>query len=119
MAAHRTTRGPPDPVVPEKPKGVEAKRNEPEALAKISKPETSKPETSKPETSKPDSSKPDTKQAAARPSLKPSVSDTAAASAPEPAAKDAVLAASAPVVQANRFERPFPAGDEDVPVCLS
>jgi murein L,D-transpeptidase YafK len=104
IAADTTASAPSGPVVPAKPKVVEAKRNEPAALAKASKPETSKPETSKPETSKPD-----TKQAAARPPLKPSVSDTAAASAPEPAAKDAVVAGSAPIVQANSFESRFSA----------
>jgi len=99
IAADTTASAPSGPAVPAKPKVVEAKRNEPAALAKASKPETSKPETSKP----------DTKQAAARPPLKPSVSDTAAASAPEPAAKDAVVAGSAPIVQANSFESRFSA----------
>jgi hypothetical protein len=99
VAADTTASAPPAPAVPAKPKVVEAKRNEPAALAKAAKPETSKPETLKPET----------KQAAARPPLKPNVSVTAAASAPEPAAKDAVVAGSAPIVQANSFESRFSA----------
>jgi hypothetical protein len=82
--------------VPAKPKVIEAK---PAALAKPSKPEASKPEPSKPET----------RQAAARPPLKPSLSDTETASAPAPAAKDSQVAGSAPIVQANSFESRFSA----------
>jgi hypothetical protein len=52
----------------------------------------------------------DTKQASARPPLKPSVSDTpAVASAPAPAAKDGLVAGSQPIVQANSFESRFSA----------
>src|SRR5260370_31943473 len=42
LAADTTASAPPAPAVPAKPKVVEAKRNEPAALAKISKPQTSK-----------------------------------------------------------------------------
>ena len=52
--------------------------------------------------------KADTKQAASRPPLKPSVSDTPAqAAAPAPAAKDALVAGSAPIVQSNSFDSRF------------
>jgi murein L,D-transpeptidase YafK len=84
--ADTTASAQPAPV-PAKPKIIEAK---PAAQAKASKPEPSKPET---------------KQASARPPLKPSVSDTETASAPAPAAKDG----SAPIVQANSFESRFSA----------
>jgi hypothetical protein len=90
IAADTTASAQPAPV-PAKPKIIEAK---PAAQAKVSKPEPSKPET---------------KQAAAHPPLKPSVSDTETASAPAPAAKDAVVAGSAPIVQANSFESRFSA----------
>jgi murein L,D-transpeptidase YafK len=102
------------PIVPAKPKVVEAKRNEPApraeaSAAKTSKPETSKSETSKSETAKPEASKPETKQASARPPLKPTVSE-ASASAPAPAANDGgLVAGSAPIVQANSFESRFSA----------
>lgn len=75
-----------------KPKVVEAKRNEAPP-----RPEASIPKTGKPET----------KQAAARPPLKPTVSDTPAAAAPP--AKDAAVAGSQPVMQANSFENRFSA----------
>jgi hypothetical protein len=74
-----------------KPKVIEAK--------KASKPETSKPETSKP----------DVRQAAARPPLKPSVADAPATAAAAPAAKDSVVAGSAPIVQTNSFDSRFQA----------
>jgi murein L,D-transpeptidase YafK len=95
VAADTTASAQPAPV-PAKPKIIEAK---PTAQAKASKPEPSKPEPSKPET----------KQASARPPLKPSVSDTETASAPAPAAKDSQVAGSAPIVQANSFESRFSA----------
>ena len=66
----------------------EAKRNEPP------RPEASAPKTTAP--------KPDTKQAASRPPLKPSVSDT-----PAPAAKDNQVAGSAPIVPPNSFDSRF------------
>jgi murein L,D-transpeptidase YafK len=91
IAADTTASAQPAPV-PAKPKIIEAK---PAAQqAKASKPEPSKPET---------------KQASARPPLKPSVSDAETASAPAPAAKDSQVAGSAPIVQANSFESRFSA----------
>ncbi len=69
-----------------KPKVIEAKRNEPSIL-KVSKPEV--------------------KQAAVRPPLKPSVSDTPVAAAP--AIKDSMVAGAAPIVSANSFESRFSA----------
>ena len=65
-----------------------AKRNEPP------RPEASAPKTTAP--------KPDTKQAASRPPLKPSVSDT-----PAPAAKDNLVSGSAPIVPPNSFDSRF------------
>ena len=78
--------------IPTKPKVIEARRREPPALAKVSKPEVSKPET---------------RQAAAHPPLKPTVSDTPAASAP--AAKEAMVAGAAPIVQSSSFDSRFSA----------
>jgi hypothetical protein len=80
--------------IPAKPKVVEAKRNEPPP-----RPEASIPKTAAP--------KADTKQAAARPLLKPSLSDTPAAAAP--AAKEAQVAGSQPIVPANSFDSRFSA----------
>lgn len=77
--------------VPAKPKVIEAKRSEP-ALPKAAA--ASKPA--------------DTKQAAARPPLKPSVSDTPAA-APAPSAKDGLVAGAQPIVQSNSFDSRFSA----------
>jgi hypothetical protein len=77
-----------------KPKVVDAKRNEPP------RPEASIPKGAAPKAA-------DTKQAAARPPLKPSLSDTAAA--PAPPAKDGLVAGSQPIVQANSFESRFQA----------
>jgi hypothetical protein len=73
---------------PAKPKVIEAKRTEPHPA-----------------------SKPETKQAAARPPLKPSVSDTqtTAAAAPASPANDGFVAGSQPIVQANSFESRFSA----------
>jgi murein L,D-transpeptidase YafK len=73
-----------------KPRLIEAKRNEPKAP-------------------KPEASKPDTKQAAAHPPLKPSVSDAPAAAAAAPAAKDGLVAGSAAIVQSNSFDSRFSA----------
>jgi murein L,D-transpeptidase YafK len=72
--------------VPAKPRVIEAKRSE------------APPHPA---------SKPEMKQAAARPPLKPSVSDTPAAAAP--AAKDGMVAGSQPIVSANSFESRFSA----------
>lgn len=77
---------------PAKPKVVEAKRNE---------------APPRPEASIPKASRPETKQVATRPPLKPTVPDTTAAAAPP--AKDAAVAGSQPIVQANSFESRFSA----------
>ena len=78
--------------IPAKPRVIEAKRSEP---------------PQRPDGSILRVSKPEVKQAAARPPLKPSVSDTPAAAAP--AAKDSMVAGSAPIVSANSFESRFSA----------
>jgi murein L,D-transpeptidase YafK len=76
------------PPPPAKPKVIEAKRSEPPHPAAAPKAET--------------------KQAAAKPALKPSASDTAsAAPAPAPAAKDSLVAGSAPIVSSNSFDNRF------------
>jgi hypothetical protein len=90
VAADSTASAHPAPVAPAKPKVVEAKRNE------------SPP---RPEAAIPKAAKPETKQAAARPPLKPSLSDTPGAAAPP--AKDGLVAGSAPIGQANSFESRF------------
>ena len=83
-----------------KPKVIEAKRTEPPARSEAAVPKTEIKQTAAP--------KADTKQAASRPPLKPSVSDTPAqAAAPAPAAKDALVAGSAPIVQSNSFDSRF------------
>jgi murein L,D-transpeptidase YafK len=78
--------------VPAKPKVIEAKRSEP-ALPKATA--AAAPKAA------------DTKQASARPPLKPSVSDTPAASAPS--AKDSLVAGSQPIVSSNSFDSRFSA----------
>jgi hypothetical protein len=93
VAADSTASAHPAPVAPAKPKVVEARRSE------------SPP---RPEASIPKASKPETKQAAARPPLKPSLSD-APSEAAAPPAKDGLVAGSAPIVQANSFESRFSA----------
>jgi murein L,D-transpeptidase YafK len=76
------------PPPPAKPKVIEAKRTEPPRQAAAPKAET--------------------KQAAAKPALKPSVSDTAAAApAPAPATKDSQVAGSAPIVSTSSFDSRF------------
>jgi hypothetical protein len=81
-----------------KPKAV---RNDP-----APRPEASVPKTSPKETTQ---KAPETRQAAARPALKPSVSDTpAAAVTPAPAANPQV-AGSQPIVPANSFDSRFSA----------
>jgi hypothetical protein len=78
----------PPPSAPAKPKVIEAKRSEPPHPAAAPKAET--------------------KQAAAKPALKPSVSDTAAAApAPAPATKDSQVAGSAPIVSTSSFDSRF------------
>ncbi len=76
------------PLPPAKPKVIEAKRTETPHPAAAPKAEA--------------------KQAAAKPALKPSASDTAsAAPAPAPAAKDSLVAGSAPIVSSNSFDSRF------------
>jgi murein L,D-transpeptidase YafK len=88
------TAPPPPPPVHAKPK-AEAKRNE------HLRPESSIPKATAP--------KAETRQAA-RPPLKPSVTDTAAsAPAPAPAATNSLVAGSQPIVSANSFESRFSA----------
>ncbi len=82
------------PIPAAKPKAAEARRNEP------SHPEAAIPKATAPKA-------PDTKQAAARPPLKPSVSDAPAPAAPP--AKDGLVAGSQPIVSANSFESRFSA----------
>jgi len=77
--------------VPAKPKVTEAKRSEP-----APRPESSIAKAAA-----------ESKQASARPPLKPSVSDSPAAAAPP--AKDGLVAGSQPIVQANTFESRFSA----------
>jgi len=81
--------------VPAKPKVVEAKRNDQPLRQDASIPKTATP-------------KADTKQAAARPPLKPSVTDTDTAATPAPAA-NAMVAGAQPIVSANSFESRFSA----------
>ena len=79
--------------VPAKPKVAEAKRND----------QPPRPEASIPKTTAP---KADTKQAANRPPLKPTVTDTDSAAAPAPAA-NSLVAGAQPIVSANSFESRF------------
>jgi murein L,D-transpeptidase YafK len=85
--------------IPAKPKVIEAKRSEPpRSEAAAPKAVASAPKAA------------DTKQAAAQPPLKPSVSDSPAAAAfAAPAKKDDVVAGAAPIVPANSFESRFSA----------
>jgi hypothetical protein len=86
--------------IPAKPKVIEAKRNEPPRT------DASVPKTAAAAVPK----VLDTKQASARPPLKPSVSDTPpAAPAATAAASPGLVAGSQPIVQANSFESRFSA----------
>lgn len=95
----------PQPVPAAKPKveaKVETKRSEPPP----------RPEASAPKTAAAAPKPADTKQTAARPPLKPSVNDTAAAAAPASApapAANAQVAGSQPIVQSNSFDSRFSA----------
>jgi murein L,D-transpeptidase YafK len=91
-AADATASAPPPPPAA-RPKIIEAKRSEPPP-----RPDGSIPKASAP--------KADTKQAAARPPLKPSISDSPAA-ATAPPAKDGMVAGSQPIVSANSFDSRF------------
>jgi murein L,D-transpeptidase YafK len=95
IAETTATAGPATQSPAAKPKTVVARRNDapprPEASIPKGKPET-------------------TKQAAARPPLKPTVSDSpTAAAAAAPPANGGVVAGSQPIVQANSFESRFSA----------
>ena len=74
-----------------KPKVIEAKRTEPAPRTEAAVPKTSAP-------------KPEPKQAASRPPLKPSVTDSPA---PAAAAAPAQVAGSAPIVSSNSFDSRF------------
>jgi murein L,D-transpeptidase YafK len=80
--------------VPAKPKVIEAKRND-----------APRPEASVPKAAAAAPKPVDTKQAAAKPPLKPSLSDSPPPAAP--AAKDAQVAGSQPVLPANSFDSRF------------
>jgi murein L,D-transpeptidase YafK len=84
-ATDTTATAQPQQPMPAKPRVIEAKRNEPA----------------------PKALKPEAKQAA-RPPLKPSVTDTAAASS-APAGKDGLVGGAQPIVSANSFENRFSA----------
>jgi murein L,D-transpeptidase YafK len=92
-AADATASAPPAPP-PVKPK-AEARRN-----ASIPRPEASIPKAASKETSP---KAPETRQAAVRPPLKPSISDSTAAAPP------AQVAGSQPIVPANSFDSRFSA----------
>jgi murein L,D-transpeptidase YafK len=83
----------PQPVAAAKPRANEAKRNEPQH------PEASAKMATAP--------KSDTKQASARPPLKPSLSGNS--DTPAAMAKDDTVSGSQPIVQANSFENRFSA----------
>jgi murein L,D-transpeptidase YafK len=101
-SADTTATAKPAPA-PAKPRIVEAKRNDPPARPEVSTPKASKPEAPKEAVSKPEASKQEARQAAARPPLKPSLSETASAPA------TGLVAGSQPIVQANSFESRFSA----------
>ena len=88
-------------AAPAKPKMADAKRSEP------SRPETWMPKTAA--SSKPVEVKQEPRQvAAARPTLKPSLSD-AAADSPPPPARDTLVAGAQPIVSSSSFESRFSA----------
>jgi hypothetical protein len=89
--------------IPAKPKVIEAK---PAAAPKVTAATAPKAtETKATDTKAAEPKAAETKQAAARPPLKPSVSDAPAA----PAAKDGLVAGSAPIVQSSSFDSRFSA----------
>ena len=90
-----TTAASPPPAVPAKPKIVEAKRSDQVASVPKTAAATPKPDTPKPDT---------TKQAAARPPLKPALADPPPAAAP---AKDGMVAGAQPIVSPNSFDSRF------------
>jgi murein L,D-transpeptidase YafK len=84
-------------AIPAKPKVIEARRTEPP-----------RPEGAIPKATAAAPKPADTKQAAAKPPLKPSLTDAPAAAAPPPA-KDAMVAGSQAIVQSNSFDSRFSA----------
>jgi murein L,D-transpeptidase YafK len=88
----------PPPPVAAKPKAADAK---PQSVVRVAP----KPEAKPAETKQAETKQPETKQAAAKPALKPSVTDTAAA--PAAATKDTQVAGSAPIVSSNSFDSRF------------
>src|SRR5450631_534770 len=90
-----TTASSPQPAVPAKPKIIEAKRSDQVA----SVPKTAAAATPKPDT---------TKQAAARPPLKPALAESPPPPAPAAApAKDGMVAGAQPIVSPNSFDSRF------------
>jgi murein L,D-transpeptidase YafK len=92
--------------IPAKPKVIEAKPATPKATAAAAPKAT---ETKAAETKAAEPKAAETKQAAARPPLKPSVSDAPVAATAAPAAKDGLVAGSAPIVQSSSFDSRFSA----------
>jgi murein L,D-transpeptidase YafK len=88
--ATASTTATPAPAAPAKPKVIEAKRTEPAPRLEAAVPKSSAP-------------KAEPKQAASRPPLKPSVTDTPAPAAAAPAQ----VAGSAPIVSSNSFDSRF------------
>jgi hypothetical protein len=80
-----------------------------DTTASASQSAPAKPKVADAKASIPKASKADAKQASAHPALKPTVTDTAAATpAPTPAApKDSMVAGAQPIVSANSFESRF------------
>jgi hypothetical protein len=97
--------------IPAKPKAIEAKPAIPKAIAAAAPKatETKATETKAAETKAAEPKAAETKQAAARPPLKPSVSDAPVAATAAPAAKDALVAGSAPIIQSSSFDSRFSA----------
>src|SRR5216684_2581285 len=93
LGAADTAAASPQPAVPAKPKIIEAKRSDQVA----SVPKTAAAATPKPDT---------TKQAAARPPLKPALADPPPPPAAAPA-KDSLVAGSQPIVSPNSFDSRF------------
>jgi murein L,D-transpeptidase YafK len=90
LGAADTMAASPPPAVPAKPKIIEAKRSDQVASVPRTAAAAPKPDT--------------TKQAAARPSLKPALSDTPPAATP---AKDGMVAGAQPIVSPNSFDNRF------------
>jgi hypothetical protein len=97
--------------IPAKPKVIEAKPATPKAIAAAA-PKATETKATETKAAEPRAAEPkaaETKQAAARPPLKPSVSDAPVAATAAPAAKDGLVAGSAPIVQSSSFDSRFSA----------